>query len=159
MSGRKELKFETHSFGVECYSAGDLRVAYAGYTHHICVDRIGRKKFPFDDRRAPLGTLPGRVAFSGPVQIEWRTRDDKRYSHELDLGQIFKGKAVPHEEDPERIFQPAPFVLGGPAIIVEINGRTLGIYLDALIQLLPMDQSIEVLEQRRIRKLAYTKDF
>jgi hypothetical protein len=159
MPGRKELKFETHSFGIECYGAGDMRAVYAGYTHHICIDRIGRKKLPIDDRRIPLGALPGRVAFSGSVQVGWRTRDGQCYAHELSLDQIFKGKAVPQEEDPERIFQPAPFAQGGPTIIVEVNGRTLGVYLDALIQLVPSDRNSEVLEQRRIRRLAYTKDF
>ncbi|MGV3653764.1 MAG: hypothetical protein ACO1N5_06060 [Noviherbaspirillum sp.] len=155
----KELYFKVHSFGIECYGASDMRTVYAGYAHHICINRIGRKKFPIDDRRVPLGALPGRVAFSSPVDVSWRTCDGQRHAHELILDRIFQGKSVLYEEDPWRIFEPAPFVQGGPTIIVETIGSTLNVYLDALIQLQPLEPNGKMLEQRRIRRLAYTRNF
>ena len=121
MSAGQNLKFDTHSFGFECYDAGDMRVAYAQHSHHICINRIGRKKLHIDDRRPVVGALPGYAAFSGPVQIAWRTREGDQFNQVLHLERIFRERVVRCERSADRIFQAAPFAPGSPVVVVEVD--------------------------------------
>jgi len=153
------LPFVTHSLALVCYDAGDLCVQYAGQTHWLCPGRIGRKKLITDNQRNPGDKVHGQVAFSGPMQVRWRTADGARHALELDLDRLFASKSVPHQEDPERIYQPMPFARGEPTLLLEVNGRMLNLYLDASIQLLPEPGYVQALQRRRRRFLAFRKVF
>ena len=74
----------------------------------------------------------------------------------MNLSDIFKDRLVLHSEDPTKIFQPRPLLEGQPIIIVEINDRTVNVYMLVTLQLRPADPSSLRRDQREHRSLAYS---
>lgn len=159
MASDNDLTFDTHVLNVQVYSASDLHLEYAGTSHDLSWGELAREKTPQDESRYPNGKSGSYRTFAGPVRIEWRSRDGSRHSHLLNLDDVFKDRKVLHTEKPERIYQPMPITGGEPTIIIEINDRSVNVYLFAAIQLISDDPGSLVRDQRDHFTLAYSKTF
>ena len=95
-------------------------------------------------------------AFEGPVQASWRAHDGSALSCEVDLDQVFADRLVRHGADPQRLYAPQPLIGGAPVLIVEINDRTLSIYMDVTVLTLPGDPASPRRDKTDYRTLAYT---
>lgn len=78
--------------------------------------------------------------------MSWTARDGTKLSYTLDLDPIFKDRVILHKEDPNRIYRPKPTMTGSPTIAIEISDRTVSVYMDVTLQLLPVDPSSQRLE-------------
>jgi hypothetical protein len=123
-----------------------------------CTGKTFRAKRPDDDKRLP-GTIGGFRAFEGPLGIEWRSRDGSQHSETLDLEAIFRDRIVPHKEDPDRIDESMPMIPRSPTIAIEVNDRTLSLYMDVFIALRPTDPSSKSRDSRRNRTLVFSKSY
>ena len=140
MEMNKVLKFSTHDFGILCYGGiTNLELVYAGSSHELCFDTPGREKLPSDEKRGP-GFLSGSYpAFAGPVEMEWNARDGTHLTHTIDLDEVFKDRVVLHTADSARIYKAKPISGGEPTIIVEVNDRTVSVYMKVSLQLVRAD--------------------
>jgi hypothetical protein len=136
----KVLKFSTHDFGILCYGGiTNLELVYAGSPHKLCTKSPGREKLPSDEKRGP-GFLSGSYhAFAGPVEMEWNARDGTHLTHIIDLDEVFKDRVVLHTADAARIYKAKPISGGEPTIIVEVNDRTVSVYMKVSLQLVRAD--------------------
>lgn len=151
------LRFTTHHFALFCYAVSDVHVVYAGRAHDLWDDgEAAPARTPADDTRYPNGQFGVYHAFEGPVQARWRALDGSARSCEVDLDQVFADRVVRHGADPQRLYAPHPLIGGAPVLIVEINDRTLSIYMDVTVQTLPDDPASPRRDQTDYRTLAYT---
>ena len=130
------LKFRTHNFGILCFGGvTNVNLVYAGSGHKLCVGRVAPEKTPADTEKVP-GFLSGSYhAFAGPVEMDWNARDGTHLSHTVDLNEVFKEKVIPHTYDSSGIYEKKPVTGGEPTVIVEVDDRTVNVYLYAEIQL------------------------
>ena len=153
------LKFQSHDLNLQIYSAGDFRLLYAGSPHEIAIGRTAREKTAEDEKRYPGFTSGDYQAFAGPVEMEWRSKDGTLFKHTLDLNSIFNDKKILHDENPADIYKPMPILGRQPTIIIEVNDRTVNVYMFTSIQLIPKDPNAARRNRRDHRVLAYSQTF
>jgi hypothetical protein len=149
------LTFKTHALATACYSASNMRVTYGSYRTSMCA-KPAREKVPQDDVRI-LGAAVSLRAYAGSLQVEWKTRNGAQLSETLDLAKIFNGRTILHQEDPHRIDPSLP-TSGDPTIVVEVNDKTLTVYMDVEIVLLA-SESGTARRSSRNRLVALQKTF
>ena len=71
--------------------------------------------------------------------MEWNARDGKHLTHTIDLDEVFKDRVVLHTADAARIYKAKPISGGEPTIIVEVNDRTVSVYMKVSLQLVRAD--------------------
>jgi len=152
------LKFSSHDLGIHCYGGvRDVKVVYAASGHDLCTDKPAREKAAADEGRKPGFTSGPYPAFSGPAELAWTTRDGSKLAYAIDFASIFKDRVVLHKEDPKRIYQPKPMMTDAPTVVIEIDDRTVKVYMAASLQLLPEGGDNARLDIGRNYTLAFTK--
>jgi hypothetical protein len=136
------LKFREHDFGILCYGGiTNLELVYGGSGHSLCHNSPGREKLQSDEKRIP-GFLSGTYrAFAGPVEMEWNARDGTHLTHKIDLDNVFKDRIVLHTANSARIYKANPVSSGAPTIIIEVNDRTVSVYMHVNLLLVHNDPS------------------
>jgi hypothetical protein len=153
------LKFDSHDLNIQVYSAGDLRLVYAGLPHELAFGETAREKTPADAARYPGSGSGPYLSFASLVEMEWRSKDGTHFKHTLDLDSIFKDRKVLHDENPADIYKPMPISGRRPTLIIEVNDRTVNVYMFTSIQLIPKDPNALLRDERDHRVLAYSKTF
>lgn len=159
MNNQNVLKFKKHNITTRCYGASHARIVYAGLPHTPCGEKLAREKTLEDDKGYHGNTSGIYSAFVDPIQVEWRSRDGVSHSQILNLDDIFKEKIVLHKEDMDRVYKPMPLSGGYPTITIEVNDRTLSVYMDVYIIILPPDLNSNKRAGVLNRTLAYTNTF
>ena len=152
----KPLTFSQHNVGTLLFSASSLKIRYGSLRRNISPDELTRAKNDKDDLSLG-GPALGYRAFGAPLEVEWKSADGTPYAVKLDLEKIFPGHKVLHNEDPATFDPSMPLVMD-PTIIVEVNDKTLTLYLDSFIGVLPPDPG-HVRNVKRNRLIAYQKTF
>ena len=150
------LTFRTHSLATTCFSANKMKVTYGRYTTNNCPTALAREKKLSDNTDLPSAAL-GFRAFVGPLIVAWQARDGILFSQTLDLEKMFRGNVVQHKEDPKQIDPSLPLVVP-PLIVVEVDDRTLTIYMDVDIGL-RTDEPGRLRRSSRNRTIAFQKHF
>lgn len=161
------LTFDKHDLHLDCYSASDLKIGYGNYRRHGLYNReynrdhqriIARAKVPEDDTRFLSGGMGSYRSFEGPLRVQWHSLDDSIIDTTIDLNEIFPDKVIPNKENPNRIYWPIP-TTGNPVIVIEVNDRTLNIYSDADISIVPEDGNVSNRTSHRNRNLMFSKTY
>ena len=126
------LKFRAHYFGAHCFDTQHCEILYRGFPHGAdsgpspSVSSYGR---PLEKLlSAGRGPIPN---FPPPAKVTWRSKDGTSHEAEIDIGEIFKDQLIRHNvarEDATDI--PTS---GMPGIILEVNDRTINVYMRAII--------------------------
>jgi len=158
------LKFDKFNLSTSCFSADDMQVIYRNRYIH---DRVLSKKLfktvtgmcpakhPDADKGLPsayMGPKGYFDAFEGPLAVKWRSLDGAQHSIVLDLDEIFKDRIVRHTEDPKRVDHDSSHY---PVIVVEVNDRTVNLYMDVHVAL--NQTETEKRAMNRHRTLIYSK--
>lgn len=140
-SARWPLEFRAHRIGVATYSTYDCKVIYAGGL--ISVDDEGElrtssesvgDKYPgvLNASRGPYRNFPA------PMVVTWRSRDGEPHRAEVDIGEIFRDQRVRHNVPREEVADHGNDT--APGIIVEVNDRTINVYMRAHIATLTLQK-------------------
>ncbi|TBR13430.1 MAG: hypothetical protein EPO46_02745 [Lysobacter sp.] len=130
------LRFWQHNFGAYCFSTWGCRVRYGS---HLIVDRPPSEwQEPLEaatgDMRARMrGGHIGLRNFEGPVTLEWHDAQRTPQHLSLDLAELFADGLIRHNVPANEIRESTS--VGNPDIIVEINDRTVRVYMRAHIPL------------------------
>lgn len=128
------LKFRAHYFGGHCFNTQSCEILYRGFRHGAedrpspSVESYGR---PLDTLlSAGRGPIPN---FPPPARVTWRSKDGTPLEAEIDIGEIFRDELVRHNVKQNEMSElgPGPGLL--PAIILEVNDRTINVYMRAHI--------------------------
>ncbi|MBB5866299.1 hypothetical protein [Xanthomonas sp. 3058] len=134
----KPIPFSKHAFGAGCYDTYGCKVLYNGryeanypedvkqissaslgdiYPDNMHAGTIGIRNFP---------------NFPPPAEVSWRSKDGQSHHALVDLEAIFKDKVVLHHVPQEQL----PPILQAdisPEIILEVNDRTINVYMKAMV--------------------------
>lgn len=130
------LHFKKHSFEAYCYNTRDCQVIYAGVNQSAYATGKLTSAPPSPDYRKkwPFASHIGIQNFPEPAQVAWTTLSGERLEASIDLGEIFKEELVLHEVPEEEIKDQAfKGPVPSPSIYLEVNDRTISIYMKVLI--------------------------
>lgn len=131
------LRFKVHSFSAYAFNTLKCKVIYAGedFTTEHADTPSGPP--PKGDYRSAwgFGSYIGIRNFPGPVEVSWTSLNGQEHRASIDLADIFKGEEilhrVPDEEIPDGMYPQGLYL--DPGIFVEVNDRTISVYMRALI--------------------------
>ena len=128
------LKFVRHNFGAHCFDTIGCRITYAGFVHG--VDHADEVSPPIASYKGSRDQLlraghVGKRNFPAPAKVTWRSKDGVPHEAEVDLDVIFKDRVVQHNVLREDYR--ADLGIADPDIVLEVNDRTISIYMRALI--------------------------
>ncbi|HEY0504730.1 MAG TPA: hypothetical protein VGD42_14710 [Lysobacter sp.] len=130
-SKRWPLEFRVHYFGWHCFDTLSCEVSYSGWASRMdepspSVASYGR---PLEDLlsagRGPI------VNFPPPALVSWRSRDGMPHHAEVDIGAIFKDQRVRHNVSREDVTEHGNDT--APKVVLEVNDRTINVYMRATI--------------------------
>lgn len=127
------LTFRSHYFSSFCYSTYGCRVHYSSYPASIAPDDVLATSSD-SIRNYPNNLEAGMWSFSNfpaPAKVTWRSKDGVPHEAEIDIGAIFKDQLVRHNVAREDAGKYA--LSDWPDIILEVNDRTINVYMRALI--------------------------
>lgn len=152
------LRFYTHDFGFRCYNT---LLCSGVYNRHQFGTRKWTSGVAYDRPSGPplkenwrdnwtgghiIPPKDGRT-FPGPVEIEWMSMDGEEHATSIDLDVLFKDRLVLHtvrrDEIKEGWLAGVPMEPISPDILVEVNDRTVGVFMRALLVTEATDQNGE----------------
>jgi hypothetical protein len=146
------LRFYSHGFSAHCFNTLACSLVYNrrqfGTQRYDYMDQIIERPSgppPQHDWKTQLGgggdaILPidhDGETFPSPVEVAWTSLDGTQHTASLNLDALFRERLVLHNLRKEEIteawlagcsFQPVV-----PEIFVEVNDRTISIYMEALV--------------------------
>lgn len=136
---RFPLTFKQHDFAAYCYNTIGCEVLYANnnFTRLYSGDVVSSAPPSADYRRdwSPAGYL-GIRNFPPPAELRWKSLDGISHEARVDIGAIFKDEliryTVPNDEIANGIFS-SPGPSGEPSIYLEVNDRTVSVFMRAFI--------------------------
>ncbi|HZF96811.1 MAG TPA: hypothetical protein VEY92_00960 [Pseudoxanthomonas sp.] len=130
------FRFKRHNFGAACYSTYGCKLVYADLLH---LDQPEDELQPSSesigsDYRENFGAgRAGIVNFPPPAAITWRSKDGTLHRAEVDMAAIFKDELILHNVPREDVLEDTS--VGDPEIILEVNDRTINVYMKAFISI------------------------
>lgn len=126
------LRFVQHSFGAHCFDTIGCRILYSGFTHGVdSVDVVSPPLSSYRGTREQILSA-GHIArrnFPEPARVTWRSKDGASHEADVDIGEIFKDRLVLHNVPREEVLGD----VGDPAIVLEVNDRTINVYMRAFV--------------------------
>jgi hypothetical protein len=131
------LKFDSHNFDVYCYNVTGCHVVYnnhnfSPYAGDSDPETLVSGPPRSADYRDHLdATYVGVNNFPAPMEARWKSLDGATHEVKVDIGAIFKDELilhrVPASDLPENVY------VMPPDIIVEINDRTINVFMKAFV--------------------------
>lgn len=132
----KPIPFDEHSFGAACFDTYACKVLYNGRyvgsqadddTKSISSASLGSKYPDILD-----ASWIGIRNFPLPAHVTWCSKDGASHEADVDIAAIFRDQVVrhriPQSELPDILTAPVY-----PQIILEVNNRTINVYMRAFI--------------------------
>ena len=152
------LKFSSHDFGVLCYGVSDVNIEYAKSALPLAAGRVLPEKRAEDAKRTPNGTAGPYSAFQGPVTAKWSARDGTKLEASIDLDRVFPERVVLHTQEAGRIYKPDPIVASTPTVVVELDNRTVNVYMVVTLRLVK-DAEQKTFDIKEEKTLAFTQTY
>jgi len=151
------LRFMRHNFGIATYAVQECLVVYADRPHTSGPRPALEDVHPNSLKIKTANHLMIRN-FPPPAVVKWKSRDGTPLEAEVDIGEIFKDERVVHETPREEMSEYTPMV--NPDVIMEINDRTINVYMKAFISLkAPRVEGNRHSDYRSDLVLAWTKTY
>ena len=126
------LRFLRHNFGIATYAVQEYTVIYANRPYSGGPRPAREEVHP----NAFHGTSAGHISirnFPPPAVVRWTSKDGTPLEAQVDIGEIFKDELVLYDVPREEISDRTPSI--NPDIVMEINDRTINVYMRAFISL------------------------
>lgn len=130
------LRFQRHRFGGFCFDTWGCSIVYNGFPHgQDDRERQAASSASFGDaypRRMKAAHLD-IANFPGPAEVTWRAKDKSEHRASVDLAAIFADGLIRHEVARDDVAEGVS--LNDPEIILEVNDRTINVYMRSMIPL------------------------
>ena len=153
------LKFKDHAFGSVCYSTLSCTVWYASHWHGDEKPSPPPSKYGPDYLRYVDGTHVGIRGSPKSAEVTWQSMDGAHHYTEIDLADIFRDRLIRHNVPREEVAdQPGGQLVVDPSIILEVNDRTVRIYMRSSIPLKHLEDPTNIHSDMR-RDLVLVKTY
>ena len=126
------LRFKGHNFGIATYALQEYTVVYANRPYSGGPRPAREDVHPNSLNATGAGHIMIRN-FPPPALVKWKSRDGTSLEAEVDIGGIFKDELVLYDAPREEISDRTPLV--NPDVVMEINDRTINVYMRAYLSL------------------------
>lgn len=130
------LRFKAHSFAAHCYSTQTCSVIYDNYHFTRPYEDKPSAAPSSPDYKRDWGTASylGVHNFPAPAEVRWTSHDGVAHEAKVDIGNIFKNELIWHNVPKADMadFYEGP-VAGEPNIFLEVNDRTINVYMTMLV--------------------------
>lgn len=138
------LRFGRHNFAAHCYNTIGCRVIYNGryqqgdppdYQGRDPPDKVSPPPPSPDNRSKAWGSVEiGIDNFPSPAEVYWKSLDGVQHEARVDMAEIFKDQLIWHKVPKADMadFHRGP-VAGAPSIFLEVDDRTINVYMEMLI--------------------------
>lgn len=130
------LRFARHRFGGFCFDTYGCSIVYNGFPHgKDDPDQLSASASSFGpqyQQRMKAAHLD-IANFPGPAEVTWRSKDKSEHGASIDIGAIFKDQLIRHDVPREDIATGVS--LNDPEIILEVDDRTINVYMRSMIPL------------------------
>jgi len=132
------LKFDSHNFDAYCYNVTGCRVYYnnhdfSPYAGDEDPDTLISAAPRSPDYRSHWGfaSYLGVRNFPSPAEVRWKSLDGVAHEATVDIGAIFKDELILHRVPASDL--PENSYVGSPGIILEVNDRTINVFMEAFV--------------------------
>ncbi len=133
------LRFEKHGFSAHCYDTAGCSVLYAGeYLVQDPAEKVRPSSASIGQNyQKSWGTVTygGIVNFPSPAIVKWKSKDGVQHEAKVDIAEIFKDQRILHTVSREELPTETVATVGDPNIILEVNNRTINVYMREMIYL------------------------
>lgn len=130
------LRFQRHRFGGFCFDTWGCSIVYDGFPHgQDDRERLSASTASFGaayPKRMKAAHLD-IANFPAPAEVTWRAKDKSEHHARVDIGAIFADGLIRHEA--ARADVAAGVSLNDPEIILEVDDRTINVYMRCMIPL------------------------
>ncbi|NID17466.1 hypothetical protein [Luteibacter yeojuensis] len=128
------LRFTEHKFTAVCYSTLACNVWYAGVRSGDREPSSPSSEYGPNYLDHILGGHTGIANFPEPAELAWRSMDGVEHEARIDIGEIFRDRVIRHRVPREEVSEQPNRTPGeNPQIMLEINDRTVRVYMRAFI--------------------------
>lgn len=128
------LRFDSHKFGVRCYDTIECSVRYARFEHGDDTPSTSSDTYGpnyLDNWSGMHGMIRN---FPPPALVTWRSKDGTAHKAEIDIGELFKDELIRHDVSRDEMVElPNGEYRSEPSILLEVNDRTIHVYMRAMI--------------------------
>ena len=127
------LRFYSHDFAVHCYNTLRCKVIYSNFDFNRGDAETPSPAPPSGDYRKhwKYAGYAGIANFPPPAEVQWSSLDGVAHAAKVDIGAIFKDQRalynVPDSEIPDKSWGQEP------NIYLEVNDRTINVYMRSII--------------------------
>ncbi|MEJ7806601.1 MAG: hypothetical protein WKG03_11880 [Telluria sp.] len=130
------LRFKKHNFEANCYSTLSCSVIYDNFNFNADVTNKESPPPRSTDYKSDWmsASYLGIRNFPSSAEVRWNSMDGVAHEARVDIGEIFKDELILHKVPASEIkpFFEGP-VAGTPDIFLEVNDRTINVYMRMLI--------------------------
>lgn len=126
------LRFDQHSFSAHCFNTKTCRVEYAN-TIEVAKNEPSPAPRPDHLKSLGLSAHVGIDNFPAPAKVEWISLDGTQLTATVDIGEIFGDERILHRVQRDQLPDKTVKHGGAPTIILEVNDRTLTVYMRAMV--------------------------
>jgi hypothetical protein len=128
------LRFKSHSFSMFCYDTLACTAYYASFGHVDERPSPPSSSYGPDYQRVWAGGHGGIHNFPPPAEVSWRSKDGQAHEAKIDIAALFADELIRHNVAREDMGNlPDGEYRHQPAIILEINDRTIRVWMLAFI--------------------------
>lgn len=131
------LRFTSHNFEVKVYNTRNCKVVYDNheFTPQAIDSPTGPPPSSDYHEQWSYAFYIGIRNFPRPAHVVWTSKDGSSHEADVDMSEIFKDEKVlykvPESEFVRDMYPQGLFL--NPSIYLEVNDRTLSVYMKALI--------------------------
>ena len=125
------LKFLRHDFTARCWNTRGCSILYANFPHGDDEPTSSWQSTGFKHEEFFQSAHLSIANFPPPAVVAWVSKDGSSHHATVDIGDIFKDRLIRHNVPREEIRE--GMSIGNPTIALEVDDRTVNVYMLAHI--------------------------
>ena len=128
------LRFEEHGFSARCYDTQSCKIVYADVHHGDPKPSPPASTYGSGYLDKWTSGHGGIRNFPPPAKVTWTAKDGSEHEAEIDIGALFEDQLIRHFVPREELKDvPNGRIPVDPDILLEVNDRTIRVYMRAYV--------------------------
>lgn len=130
-AGNWPLKFLRHDFSSQCFNTRDCTISYANFPHHWNEPQGPWQSYGDDHKNFFQSAELSIANFPSPAVLDWISKDGSAHHAIVDMAEIFRDLLIRHKVPRDEVKEGVS--IGNPTIALEVDDRTVNVYMIAHI--------------------------
>lgn len=125
------LSFLRHNFAAQCFNTQRCKILYANFPYGSDEPRPSWQSHGIQHAQFYQSLQLSIANFPPPAVLDWISKDGAHHHATVDMAGIFKDRLIRHNVPREEVAEGVS--IGNPAIALEVDDRTVNVYMIARI--------------------------